>query len=76
MLLFTPVQLIGGSTAALVGLILSGLLLYRHQLKKVGPNKALIVYGKRGTTIIAGGAHFINPIVSPCAAMFTRTDVL
>lgn len=35
---------------------------WKHLQKKVGPNEALIVYGPKGTTVIAGGTKFVDPI--------------
>lgn len=52
--------------AALAGSAVAGLtalsLVWKHLQKKVGPNEALIIYGPKGTTVIAGGTKFVNPI--------------
>jgi flotillin len=37
--------------------------LYGSLLRKVGPNQALIVYGKGGTKVITGGAEFVIPLL-------------
>ncbi|HEY4035326.1 MAG TPA: SPFH domain-containing protein [Ktedonobacteraceae bacterium] len=36
---------------------------YGGLLRKVGPNRALIVYGKGGTKVITGGAEFVVPLL-------------
>ena len=37
--------------------------IYGGLLRKVGPNQALIVYGKGGTKVITGGAEFVIPLL-------------
>src|SRR5213080_621057 len=37
--------------------------IYGSLLRKVGPNQALIVYGKGGTKVITGGAEFVIPLL-------------
>src|SRR5690242_8975156 len=37
--------------------------IYGGLLRKVGPNRALIVYGKGGTKVITGGAEFVIPLL-------------
>lgn len=52
------VSLAGSAAAGLTSLSL----IWKHLQKKVGPNEALIIYGPKGTTVIAGGTKFVNPI--------------
>src|SRR6266480_3633562 len=52
--------------AGIVGLLIIFLLCFRiygSLLRKVGPNQALIVYGKGGTKVITGGAEFVIPLL-------------
>jgi flotillin len=39
------------------------IVLYASRYKKVPPDKAMVVYGKRGFKVITGGAKFIVPII-------------
>jgi len=52
--------------AGIAGLLIVFLLCFRiygSLLRKVGPNQALIVYGKGGTKVITGGAEFVIPLL-------------
>lgn len=42
-------------------LVVMVIILYRQLIKKVAPNQACIVFGRRGTRIVVGGATFVNP---------------
>ncbi len=46
-----------------VAVIIALVVLYASRYKKVPPDKAMVVYGKRGFTVITGGAKFIVPII-------------
>ncbi len=35
---------------------------YGGLLRKVGPNQALIVFGRGGTKVVKGGAEFVIPL--------------
>ena len=60
MVLPSQLLLLSGSFLILLLVFVVGLLTYL--LKKVGPNEALIVFGRRGTRIVVGGSAFVNPI--------------
>lgn len=53
----------------MVGAILSMMVIYASRYKKVPPNKAMVVYGRRmgpggqGYQVISGGGKFIIPII-------------
>lgn len=52
--------------AGIVGLLIVFFICFRiygSLLRKVGPNQALIVYGKGGTKVITGGAEFVIPLL-------------
>lgn len=46
-----------------VAVLIALVSLYASRYKKVPPDKAMVVYGKRGFTVITGGAKFIVPII-------------
>jgi flotillin len=53
---------------AIVGGLLSAILMYSWRYKKVPPDKAMVVYGRKqigrkGYQVISGGAKFIVPII-------------
>jgi uncharacterized membrane protein YqiK len=61
---FVPANVMMG-VSGLAGAVLVLVILiftYRHLTKKVGPHQALIVYGRKGTRIVVGGATFVNPV--------------
>lgn len=47
----------------LVLVLVALVVLYASRYKKVPPDKAMVVYGKRGFKVITGGAKFIVPII-------------
>jgi flotillin len=50
----------------IIGLLIVFFLCFRVYgglLRKVGPNQALIVYGKGGTKVVTGGAEFVIPLL-------------
>src|SRR2546421_780032 len=52
--------------AGIVGLLIVFFICFRIYgglLRKVGPNRALIVYGKGGTKVVTGGAEFVVPLL-------------
>jgi flotillin len=46
-----------------VSVVVALVVLYASRYKKVPPDKAMVVYGKNGFTVITGGAKFIVPII-------------
>ena len=55
--------LIGVGVVALLFVFVIGIRIYGTFLRKVGPNQALIVYGRGGTKVITGGAEFVFPLI-------------
>jgi flotillin len=57
-------ELLFFSGAIVAFLLLIGVpLCLRLLVKQVGPHQVLLKYGRRGTTIVIGGAVFVNPLV-------------
>ncbi len=56
-----------------VAVFVALVVLYASRYKKVPPDRAMVVYGKRGFKVITGGAKFIVPIVE--AYEFLPLDV-
>lgn len=51
------------SIAGLLGLVLLLGVIWASRYVKVGPNKAVIVSGKGGQSVITGGARFVMPVL-------------
>ncbi len=66
--LTTAVQFLGGAIAIIVVLLLLWLV-YRRRYRRIGPDEALIVYGRRakkdrdGFRVIVGGGTFVTPFI-------------
>jgi flotillin len=58
------IGLVVGGVLFLVLLIILAIAAYGSMLHKVGPNRALIIYGAGGTDVITGGAKFVFPLLS------------
>ncbi|MBX5451950.1 MAG: flotillin family protein, partial [Thermogemmatispora sp.] len=56
--------LVVGGVLLLVVLVIIAIALWASMLRKVGPNRALIIYGAGGTDVITGGAKFVFPLIS------------
>jgi flotillin len=56
-----PIIIVAGIVGVLFVLILC-VRIYAGLLRKVGPNQALIVYGRGGTEVIIGGAKLVIPL--------------
>src|SRR5437667_11386887 len=62
-------DILGFVILAIVGVVFGTVLVYASRYKKVPPNMAMVVYGKRqaktgkGYRVISGGAKVIVPIV-------------
>lgn len=59
-----PLLIAVGGVVALVIVIIAIIRVSSGMLRKVGPNRALIVYGTEGTRVITGGAHFVIPLLN------------
>ncbi|GCE13393.1 flotillin family protein [Tengunoibacter tsumagoiensis] len=55
--------IIGAGVIAALFIVVVIVRIYATFLRKVGPNQALIVYGKGGTKIVTGGAQFVIPML-------------
>ena len=81
---------IGVGVVVLLIVLIILLRLYASFLRKVGPNQALIVYGRRGTEIVTGNARLVLPMferaqefslelmsfdVAPSQALYTTQGV-
>ncbi|RAQ95378.1 flotillin family protein [Thermogemmatispora tikiterensis] len=53
-----------GGVLLLVVLVIIAIALWASMLRKVGPNRALIIYGAGGTDVVTGGAKFVFPLIS------------
>lgn len=51
------------SIAGLLGLVLLLGVIWASRYVKVGPNKAIVVSGKGGQSVITGGARFVMPVL-------------
>ncbi|MEK6987673.1 MAG: flotillin family protein, partial [Candidatus Thermoplasmatota archaeon] len=63
-------EIFGPIILVIVGVVFAAILLYASRYKKVPPNMAMVVYGKkqsgkggRGYQVLSGGAKLIVPIV-------------
>jgi len=73
-------DLIGPVILVIVGVVFAAIVLYASRYKKVPPNMAMIVYGKkqkraggRGYQVLSGGAKLIIPIVE--SVQWLKLDV-